>query len=421
MNNLSETDLNLKHQKIAFTGGRLICGSRKGAIEDSVILIEGDRIKAVGENGETPIPAATTKIDITGKTIMPGLIDAHVHAGNLEVSMKKTADILPAVYVLRVAQILETDLQLGFTTLRDAAGLDWSFKVAVNQGLIRGPRLFISANPMTPSGGHFDERGRSRENPLPRNSLGIYPEIRDGINDVLIGTRQVIRRGADQVKVAADGGVSSPTDQPGEWQYSVEELRTIVETAKASGKYVMAHAYGPKAIMNCLEAGVKSIEHGNLLDEACAAKMAEQGAYYVPTLVTYDILADEASDDLSDFYLEKNELVRQAGKQAVEMAMAAGVNICSGSDIIGPFQHLKGREIRIKGEIMGAWKAIVSATKTNAELIGMEKELGTLEPGKLADLIVLNGNPLEDLSIFEKTMEKAQVVMKEGMLVKNLL
>jgi imidazolonepropionase-like amidohydrolase len=195
-----------------------------------------------------------------------------------------------------------------------------------------------------------------------------------------------------------------------------------VEVAEAAGSYVMAHTYAPRAIQNCLLAGVRSIEHGNLLDEETARRMAERGAFFVPTLTTYDHLVRTGrSSGLDEDSLEKLALVGQSGRRAVELAYRAGVKIASGSDIVGSGQALKGRELAMKAEILGAMGAIVSATRTNAELLQMADRLGTVEPGKWADLIVLDGNPLKDPGLFEDGLKTVRLVLKGGEVMKDLL
>jgi imidazolonepropionase-like amidohydrolase len=406
---------------IAFFGGRLIDGRGGRAIECAVVVVENQKIRMVGSSAKVPLPQTAKQIDITGKTIMPGLIDAHVHVGNIAVFHDKTASYPPAVYVHLATRHLENDIDLGFTTLRDAGGMDWGFRDAIDRGLINGPRLLLSVSPLTPTGGHFDDRGPMIEPPLPRNSIGIFPEICDGPDAVRKAAREVLRKGADHVKVAADGGVTSPTDQPGHWQFTVEEMRAAVETAEAAGTYVMAHAYSPKAIQHCIEAGVRSIEHGNLLDMETAEMMAKAGTYYVPTMAVYDILANEGSRELDPATREKLEAVRQSTQTAVDNAQRAGVKIGSGSDIIGPYQHLKGRELRLKAEVMSPMAAITSATCTNAEMLGLQDSLGTLEEGKTADLLIVNGDPVSDLRILENNTNDILLVMKAGEIVKDRL
>lgn len=397
----------------------LIDGNGGEPIDGATVVVSGGTIREVAPGGERAAAGARV-IDCRGKTLMPGLIDAHVHVGNIEVLHDRTAALPPAVYVHRATRNLETDLQLGFTSLRDAGGLDWGFRQAISQGLIKGPRLFLSVSMLTQTGGHGDKRGIARHENVPRNSIGMYPEICDGPDAVRKSAREVLRRGADQIKVMADGGVASPSDKPGHWQYTVEELKAAVETAEAAGTYVMAHVYTSRAVQNCLEAGVRSIEHGNLLTSENAEVMARLGAFLVPTLTVFDVLAREGQNEgLDAFTLQKLGAVRKGGLDAVEHAYRAGVKIASGTDIIGPFQYLKGREFAIKGEVMSPMETIVSATRTNAELLNVSDRLGTVEPGKLADLIVMDGNPLNDLTLFEKGLQHVVLVMKEGVIMKE--
>jgi imidazolonepropionase-like amidohydrolase len=393
-------------EKIIFKNSFLIDGQGGDPLPDATLVVSGSRIEAVFPEGTGGSAPRGKVIDLKGKTLMPGLIDAHVHPGNVAFYLHQTAALPPAVYVHRVTKTLETDLNLGFTTLRDAAGLDQGFRVAIEQGLIRGPRLFLSVTPLI--------QAENGEEASPRNSLGIRPENCHGPDEVRQAVRRTLDRGADQIKVFADGEVvsQSKTDKgkPGQPRFS---------PATAAGSYVMAHAYSPRAIQNCLEAGVRSIEHGNLIDGETAEMMSEKGAFFVPTLTIYDLMIREGPEELDPYTIKKLEMVGQKGIAALELAYRAGVRIGSGSDIIGPLQHLKGRELAIKGEVMSPMEAIVSTTRTNAELFGIADRLGTLDADKIADLIVLDENPLDDLTIFEYGLERVVLVMKEGRIMKN--
>jgi imidazolonepropionase-like amidohydrolase len=401
----------------------LIDGTGSEPRPDATIISYAGVIREVG--GPTAkAPADARVIDLKGMYLLPGLIDAHVHAGNIELKTPVTATLPPAVYVLKACRNLETDLQLGFTTVRDAAGLDPSFREAIRLGLIRGPRLFLSVTPLSQSGGGGRVQGYGPDRPSPRNTLGIYPEICDGPDQVRAAARRTLGRGADQIKVFADGEVlaSQAADRavPGQWKFSVEELRAAVEVAAAGGTYVMAHVYGPHAIRNCLEAGVRSIEHGNLLDAETAALMARTQAFFVPTLTVYDLLLARGREwGIDAASLAKLEAVGRQGRNALELAHRAGVRIASGADIVGPAQALKGRELAIKAEVLGPMGAIVSATRTNAELLNAADRLGTIEPGKLADMIVTAENPLDHIALFEDGLRNVLMVLQGGEIVKD--
>jgi imidazolonepropionase-like amidohydrolase len=411
-------------ETLTFMNAFLIDGTGSEPVEGATVVTAEGVIKEVAAfNVKVPVGRA---IDLKGKTLMPGLIDAHVHTGNIEIRNHLTARLPPAVYVLKTCRNLETDLDLGFTTLRDAAGLDPGFRTAVEQGLVRGPRLLLSITPLVQSGGSTPGYGAGPDTPHPRNALGIYPEVCDGPDQVRAAARRTLGRGADQIKVFADGEVlaaqAADRAKPGQWKFSLEELRAAVDVADAAGTYVMAHAYAPRAIQNALAAGVRSIEHGNLMDEETAGLMAKAGAFYVPTLTTYDLLVKGGkSIGLDDYSIEKLALVGQSGRRALELVHRAGVRIASGSDIVGPGQERKGLELLIKAEILGPMGAIVSATKTNAELLKLNDRLGTVEPGKLADLIVLDGNPLENIGLFEDGRRTVRLVVKQGRVMKDLL
>jgi imidazolonepropionase-like amidohydrolase len=409
-------------QTILFKDAFLIDGNGGEPLEGASVVVENGLIEEVDASGKSTVPDDARLIELNGKTLMPGLIDAHVHIGNIEVVLDRTTVIPPALYVLKAARNLETDLSLGFTTIRDAGGLDYSFKESIQQGLIKGPRVLLSVNMLTQSGGHGDKRGRYREHNVPRNSIGMYPEICDGPDEVRKAAREALRRGADQIKVMADGGVASPSDKLGQWQFEVDELTAAVEVANAAGTYVMAHCYDDPAIANCVKAGVKTIEHGNFMSRQTAEFMAARGTYVVPTLTVIYVLAQYGKEEgFDDFMMAKLQQVLPRVMEGLERAYQAGVKIGSGSDIIGPFQYMKGRELSIKAEIMGPMGAIMSATRTNAEMLNLGDQLGTVEPGKLADLIVVDGNPLQDLGLFEHDRNGVVLVMKEGTIFKAAL
>ena len=385
--------------------------------ERASVVVEGDRISEVRFGESPPTGGHDAILDCAGMTLMPGLTDAHVHIGAVDVNILDQHREHPSNLVaLMMARILEDTLQQGFTTVRDAGGTDWSFKAAIERGIVEGPRLLVSDRPLSQTGGHGDWR-RATETQSPEvfcPTAGMRSVVCDGADEVRRAAREQLRLGADQIKVMASGGAMSPADELASTQYALEELRAAVEEAEAARTYVMAHAYNDESVRNCLESGVRSIEHGNLIDEETARLIARAGAYLVPTLVTYEALSEEGkSYNVPEVVIRKIEEARELGIRALRFAYEAGVRIASGSDLLGPLQDRKARELEIKTEVLSPMESLVSATKTNASLFGMEDEIGTVEDGKLADLLVVDGNPLENIAVLQKK-SNLKLIMKGG-------
>ena len=360
-----------------------------------------------------------TVIDAGGRYLLPGLTDAHLHLGLTEGNGQITRPL--SAYAVKVIGFIEETLAQGFTTVRDAGGLDPSWAGVVARGMVRGPRILPSGAFLSQTGGHGDPRpAHVDEAELGIGGLVGGAVLCDGPDEMRKAARDQLRRGATQIKVMASGGAASPTDPIEATQFTVEELRAAVEEARARNTYVLAHAYHAKSIANCVEAGVHSIEHGNLLDEATARAMAKAGAFLVPTMVTYDVL-EKFGDQLglTKFQQEKVRLVAAGAKESVRLASEAGVRIAAGSDLLGPMMTQKAREFVLKAEVVGPMAAIVSATKTNAELFGMADVIGTVEEGKQADLVVVDGDPLADIAVLANA-ERIRAVVKAGEVVKDL-
>ncbi len=392
--------------------------------ERASVGVEGGRIREVRLGGSGPAGDYDGVVDCAGMALMPGLTDAHVHIGAVDVNILDQHREHPSNLVaLMMANILKETLMQGFTTVRDAGGTDWSFKAAVERGVVEGPRLLISDRPLSQTGGHGDWR-RPTETQPPEifcPTAGMRSVVCDGADGVRRAAREQLRLGADQIKVMASGGAMSPADELSATQYQLEELRAAVEEARAARTYVMAHAYNDASVRNCLQAGVRSVEHGNLIAEQTARLMAEAGAYLVPTLVTYEALSEEGRGyGVPEGVIRKIDEAREVGIRALRYAYEAGVRIASGSDLLGPLQDRKARELQIKTEVMSPMESLLSATKTNAALFGMEGEIGTVEEGKLADLLVVDVNPLEDISVLQRK-ESIKLIMKGGRAVKNEL
>jgi imidazolonepropionase-like amidohydrolase len=403
-----------------FINATIVTGTGAEPFSGSVV-IEGDRIADVFEGDDRPNGTDAT-VDCAGRTLLPGLLDAHVHIGSIDVDI----DNQPRKYfdsdlALRAGRNLTDLLDQGFTTARDAGGADAGFRRAVEQGVIDGPRLLVSGRPLSQTGGHGDGRLATEYAEAVGATVGMAFHLVDSPDQVRRAVREELRRGADQIKVLAGGGVMSPTDRLESVQFSEPELRAAVEAAEAAGTYVLAHAYTPGAIRQAVAAGVRSIEHGNLLDPPTAALMAERGVFLVPTLITYEMLYEEGErHGLTKEHLAKLQLVIDAGLESLRIAEAAGVRIGSGSDLLGPLARHRGRELAIQAQVLGPMGAIVAATRTNAELFGLDAEIGTVEPGKRADLIVVDGDPLADPSILGRP-EATPVIVTGGRLYKQEL
>ncbi len=328
-----------------------------------VVVVDG-QVAEVGARLARP-RAAEAVYDLDGLTLMPGLIDCHVHVTASSVNLGLAARLPNALGIIRSLPILKGMLMRGFTSVRDAGGGDWALGQAARDGLIESPRLFTSGKALSQTGGHGDFRARSDqlESCACSFRIGNIGRVVDGVDEVRRAAREELTKGATQIKVMASGGVTSPNDPIGNTGYSMDELRAIVEEATAWQTYVMAHAYTPHAIRRAVEAGVRTIEHGNLVDEATAVLLKEKGVFVVPTLITFDMLSLEgASLGLPVESIAKVDDVRQAGRQAVALLHRNGVKMGYGSDLLGESHRHQSEELRVRAEIVGNLEALRSAT-----------------------------------------------------------
>jgi imidazolonepropionase-like amidohydrolase len=387
------------------------------------VVVEAGRIADVVSADRCRVPAGAVVIDCRGQTLMPGLIDAHVHVCAVDVNILELHRAYhPSLLVAKTFRILEETLQQGFTTVRDAGGADPGFRQAVEQGLVAGPRLLVAGNMITQTGGHADYRRPTETGPPIDCCAGMAATVCDGLDAVRKAVREQLRRGVDQIKVMAGGGAMSPSDEIDTTQFTVPEIQAAAEEARAVGKYVMAHVYSASSVANAVRGGVRSVEHGNLMTEESARLLREADVYLVPTLVTYEMLSEEgAKYGVPEFNIRKINVARERGFDALKLARQAGVKIASGSDLLGPMQRHKGRELALKAQVLSPMEALLSTTKVNAELLRLDHHLGTAEPGKLADLLVVRGNPLRDLTLFQDYRQNISLIMKEGRIYKNLL
>lgn len=405
-----------------FHGGRFL-DPRKDDLQDGIsVLVEDGLVKEVS-NRPIASPSATS-IDLRGRTLMPGLIDAHIHIVLTEVNLRLLADVPLTLLAAKGSVAMRAMLYRGFTTLRDTGGADYGIKAAVEQGLFEGPRLFIAGQPLSQTGGHADHRLRTQDREFCACCSGLSwtARVADGVPDVIKAARDELRKGADQIKIMVSGGVASQADPLESLQYRIDEIEAAVDEATRWGTYVCAHAYSAKAIERAVRAGVRTIEHGNLIDAPTAQLMAQRGAYLVPTLVAYDALKRRGPDyGLSSYSLAKNELVLHAGLRSLDIARGAGVKIGFGSDLLGQLQNDHCNEFIIRREVMNGPDIIRSATLINAEIVNQAGKIGELVPGAFADLLVVDGDPYRDISVLLGEGRNLAGIMLNGRFVKNTL
>ena len=403
-----------------FRHGRIFDGRSADLLEDVEVLVEGSRIAEVSD---VPIRSATAEVvDLRGRTLMPGLIDAHFHAIAASPDLGAVEHMPPSLIAQHARANLEATLQRGFTTVRDAAGADYGLFRAIEAGLVAGPRLFYSGHALSQTGGHGDFRSYESGPAICSCGLGArhFSTVADGVPEVRRAAREELRRGATQIKIMGSGGVSSPSDPISNLQYSEEEIRAAVWEAHSWGTYVMAHVYTPEAIRRCVEYGVRSIEHANLIDAGTAAFAAERGAFVVPTLATYESLGRRgAALGLPRVSLDKLGTVSDAGVASLEILRDAGVKTGFGTDLLGAMHEDQLTEFGIRARALPSAEILRQATSVNAELLGRSGEIGTVASGALADLIVVDGDPLADLGVLSGQGERVNLVMKGGRVFKR--
>ena len=398
--------------------------SRAGAMRPgTTIVIEGDRFVAVTQE-PVAVDDAARVIDAAGRAVLPGLIDAHVHVVATSHDLAGLALQPASLVAAESGQLMAAMLRRGFTTVRDAAGADHGLRSAVERGLFEGPRLFIAGQPISQTGGHADMRPQGVRGPLfcACAGLGIIGAIADGVGEVRRAVREQVRQGVNHIKIMAGGGVSSPTDPIDGTQFSMEELRAAVEEAEAANLYALAHAYSPRAVTRAVQAGVRSIEHGNLIDEATARVMKQHGAYYVPTLATYAALAEEGVRlGWSEAMLEKLKGVADCGLEAVRIARAEGVPVVFGTDLLGYMHGRQNTEFELRATAVPPLELLQSATSVAARLMGQERHIGSVVPGAFADLLVVDGDPAEGLAMLARPETGIRLLMQGGRVVEDRL
>ena len=365
-----------------------------------------------------------TVFDLQGLTVMPGLIDAHVHIYMNEVNIAALADVPPTYMAAKSSFVMKQMLHRGFTTVRDVAGGDYGMRDAVQAGFVEAPRLFVGGRAISQTGGHGDFRKRT-ESGLECGcctGLSIFSRLADGVPDIIRATRDELRLGADHIKLMLSGGVASPNDPLESLQFRDDEIAAAVEEATRWGSYVCAHAYSDEAVRRATVLGIRTVEHGNFVGRETADTMAAKSTFLVPTLIVYEVTHRlGAASGKSPSSLEKNALVRQAGMQSLDICRQAGVEIGFGTDLSMHTQHFQAEALLLHAQSMSNADVIRSATIVNAKIVKREGKLGELVPGAHADLLVLDGDPYADLGVFRDHDQKLLAVMKDGAFCKNEL
>jgi len=387
------------------------------------VLVEGETIQEISVK---PIKApAADVIDCKGRTLMPGLIDCHVHVMLSEVNIRYLEAIPLTMMTVRAAALMRAMIDRGFTTVRDTGGADWGMRDGVAQGHLPGPRMFIAGRALGPTGGHSDARRRTDVHSGACkccNAMSFCLEVVDGPDAVRAAVREQLRQGVDQIKIMVSGGVASPYDPLDSRQFSLAEIAAAVEEAAAFGRYTQAHAYTPDAITRAVSQGVRTIEHGNLIDEKSAKLMKDKGAYLVANLVAYYAMKERAKEfGMSSEMLAKNDMVIDGGLKSLEICKRAGIKVGYGSDLLGALQVDQSREFLLRREVLSPIEIIRQATLVGAEIVRMPGKLGVVKPGAFADILVVDGDPLKKLELLTGQGEHLSVIMKAGRFHKNRL
>jgi imidazolonepropionase-like amidohydrolase len=401
---------------VVFANARIFDGASADYIENGSVIVEDGIIQAV-EPTQTSIPSADV-VDCTGRTLMPGMIDAHVHVNASSCNLTLASRNLPSYNTAFAARFLRNSLECGFTTVRDVGGADAGLGRAVREGLIVGARLLYGGRIISQTGGHGDFR------PPDEATLQIcgccshqdgLSVLVDGVSQVRRAVREEIRRGASHVKIMASGGVASPSDPLERCQFSDEEIIAAVDEATRAGVYVAAHCHPTDAVRRCVQLGVKSIEHGTLIDESTAAFAASRGAFIVPTMAVIFALRDEGAElGLSSASLEKLHKIVRPALKGLEIMNRAGVKMGFGTDLLGPHYTRQCTEFLLRREVLSPLEILRSACSINAELLGKAGVLGCIAPGAIADILVIDGDPLRDIAVLSQNGTRISVIMRNG-------
>ncbi|ANG98578.1 hypothetical protein A8A54_16410 [Brucella pseudogrignonensis] len=388
-------------------------------LADQYLVLENGFIRELSE--AKPSHSDAKRIDLKGSYVIPGLIDAHVHVTAYTANLGELPRQSPMYVAARAAKVLDGMLSRGFTTVRDVGGAEFGLAQSVEERLISGPRLLYGGKALSASGGHGDHRSMGVD-----RSDETYAQVSlgrrcDGVDEVRRAARDEIRRGAHHIKIMANGGISSPTDRITSDQFSEEEIAAIVDEANMANLYVVSHTYTARSVARAVRNGVRSIEHGNLLDEETVALMKGAGSYLTPTLSCFRALAEVGAESgFPKDRMDKIKLVLDSGLHAVELAYRAGVPMAYGTDLIGPMHSRQLHEFELRADVVPPLDLLRAATSTAAELVRLEHEIGHVKENYRADLNILSANPL-DKGVLESFVDHLQLVIQGGAVVKSYL
>lgn len=420
-----------KHQRrpkrIMFRGARLFDGQSEQLIEDRDVVIADEVIEAVQPRAASVSPDIEV-IDCGGRVLMPGLIDAHVHVYLAGLNLTRLAQTPVSYLAHYAAQFLHACLDRGFTTVRDVGGADVGIALAIRDGLLNNvPRLFYGGRVISQTGGHGDFRpGDHRLDEVACCGCGLHSDpmavVADGVDAVRRAVREELRRGASHVKIMASGGIASPTDPLERSQFSDEEIRAAVDEAARAGSYVAAHCHPAIAVRRAAELGVRSIEHATLVDNEAAEVVAARGAYAVPTMATIFALSkDGEALGLPAASMAKLRRVTDRALESLEILKRAGVKMGFGTDLLGTQHMHQCTEFTLRAQVLPNLDILRSACSINAELVGQPEKLGCIREGALADLLLVDGDPLKDVSVLARSGDGLPVIMKNGLFHKRTL
>lgn len=411
---------------IVFANARIFDGESPALIDGLNLYVKDGRITEFSDR--PPDPDDGEVLDCNGRTLMPGLIDAHVHAYALSPNLYEVREAPETLAACWASFVLSRMLDRGFTTVRDTGGADYGLFLGLQRGYIRGPRLYYCGRAISQTGGHADLRNpqqRGCEGHLLAcgcSHAGLFSAVVDGVDAVRRVVRENLFRGSNFIKLMGSGGVSTTGDKLDSIQFADEEVAAIVEEVERHGAYCTAHIHPDKALQRAIRLGVHCIEHGTLIEPDTARMAADQGTYIVPTMSIIWALSQEGEElGFPAQSLAKLDLIKDEAVGRLRHLRDAGVKVGYGTDLLGATERHQLQEFRLRSQIYSNHELLMQATSLAAEIIGAKGELGQIKAGALADILVVDGDPLQDVAVLMANGANLAAIMKDGIFVKNVL